>query len=621
MIKIKYPFTAIASCLLTLGAQSSLAQQSASSQAYSSTPICQSASCSSSIAVTEGVSCHIDSVQVWEEGFLVTFSVANTGNTFIDGWNTTLGINDNLVVNNSWGASIQNDINSINASGMDWNKNLAAGETITFGIQGEFSGDFETPTCTSDASPASTEKLSLKTVGWTVYAEGLGLSQATQTNIAFSEGDNGINYHKAWHTYNAPGTYKITLTVSDNAGTRTFSDLVTVSEKSDNQAPKAILREFLGNVYSGLSADYDEDSLSYTWIVGGEEIAPNARVSLPVYNCEDAFSTSSTPTSPAITPVIVTVSDGTLADTAQIFVTKPTTTQCLSDPLPMPIIDYKIDDMTVYLTASGRYVNKATWRIEGEDLGTQTNKMYVKHTFSEPGTYVVNLRAAVGMFSNDANEITITVPQENIAPIAAYTCEEVERTDSTALITTIHTVCSAEESYDSNQDKLSYVWTMGDGGVYTDAVIEHAYQIEGTYPIFLTVSDDIASDTVQFDHQARASNSQDDQVVDDDTQGEPHNIQCEYNVISEWSNGFTGEITLTNNSDTALDDWTVEWTFTGDNRTDNVWNANMSGENPYTATASSYNRVILPGKKVTLGFNGSKSGDIEIPILNSDYCH
>lgn len=53
----------------------------------------------------------------------------------------------------------------------------------------------------------------------------------------------------------------------------------------------------------------------------------------------------------------------------------------------------------------------------------------------------------------------------------------------------------ASQSFDPNNDPLSYVWNFGDGTTGTGISVSHIYTVQGTYTATLTVSDGEASDT------------------------------------------------------------------------------------------------------------------------------
>ena len=83
----------------------------------------------------------------------------------------------------------------------------------------------------------------------------------------------------------------------------------------------------------------------------------------------------------------------------------------------------------------------------------------------------------------------------------------------------------------------------------------------------------------------------------------------EYVTVTDWGSGFTGEITLTNNGNTAWDGWTVE--FEWDHQITQVWSASLTATtgDRYTIRNAGWNGSVAPGQTVSFGFNGT-SGNV-----------
>lgn len=95
---------------------------------------------------------------------------------------------------------------------------------------------------------------------------------------------------------------------------------------------------------------------------------------------------------------------------------------------------------------------------------------------------------------------------------------------------------------------------------------------------------------------------------------------CTYQVDNEWSNGFVASITVKNDTGAAVNNWSVNWQY-ANNRITNSWNANLSGNNPYTATNVSWNGNIAAGQSISFGFQGTKTGNsAERPQINGTLC-
>jgi aryl-phospho-beta-D-glucosidase BglC (GH1 family) len=99
-----------------------------------------------------------------------------------------------------------------------------------------------------------------------------------------------------------------------------------------------------------------------------------------------------------------------------------------------------------------------------------------------------------------------------------------------------------------------------------------------------------------------------------------HAAVCSYTLNNEWNTGFQGTVSITNNGTTAINGWTVGWSYTN-NRITGSWNANLSGNNPYSASALNWNSSIQPGQSVSFGVQGDKHGSTaEIPAITGSVC-
>ncbi|GAA3738748.1 cellulose 1,4-beta-cellobiosidase [Spinactinospora alkalitolerans] len=99
--------------------------------------------------------------------------------------------------------------------------------------------------------------------------------------------------------------------------------------------------------------------------------------------------------------------------------------------------------------------------------------------------------------------------------------------------------------------------------------------------------------------------------------------EVEYTVVNEWSTGFTAGVTVTNLGD-ALDGWTLEWDFAGDQQVGNGWNGSYSQSGQHvTVEDAGYNGTLGTEASVEIGFNGTYSGSNSVPssfTLNGVEC-
>ncbi|MEI8633745.1 cellulose-binding domain-containing protein [Vibrio sp. PP-XX7] len=88
---------------------------------------------------------------------------------------------------------------------------------------------------------------------------------------------------------------------------------------------------------------------------------------------------------------------------------------------------------------------------------------------------------------------------------------------------------------------------------------------------------------------------------------------CTYEVQSDWGSGFIAEVTVTNDTSSAVSAWNLGWEYSGSARIANLWSATLSGTNPYTITNAGHNGSLQPGQSASFGFQAT--GASEVPTL------
>jgi cellulase/cellobiase CelA1 len=90
--------------------------------------------------------------------------------------------------------------------------------------------------------------------------------------------------------------------------------------------------------------------------------------------------------------------------------------------------------------------------------------------------------------------------------------------------------------------------------------------------------------------------------------------QVTYTTQSQWTGGFVASVTIANSGSSAINGWTLAFTFPGDQKITDAWNgvASQSGEN-VTIANESYNATIPAGGSTSLGFQGTWSASDAAP--------
>lgn len=94
-------------------------------------------------------------------------------------------------------------------------------------------------------------------------------------------------------------------------------------------------------------------------------------------------------------------------------------------------------------------------------------------------------------------------------------------------------------------------------------------------------------------------------------------------MTSQWQNGFNGEVTISVTG-AAVNGWTLAFSFAGDQRVTNAWNARVTQNGrQVTAADGGWNGAISPGGSASFGFGASYSGTNTAPAaftLNNTQC-
>jgi endoglucanase len=90
-----------------------------------------------------------------------------------------------------------------------------------------------------------------------------------------------------------------------------------------------------------------------------------------------------------------------------------------------------------------------------------------------------------------------------------------------------------------------------------------------------------------------------------------------FSISSDWGTGFTGNLTVTNSSSSAINGWTIE--FDAPFQITQIWNAEIVSQqgSRYRIRNLAWNQQIAPNSSISFGFNGSKASGITPQITNS----
>lgn len=111
--------------------------------------------------------------------------------------------------------------------------------------------------------------------------------------------------------------------------------------------------------------------------------------------------------------------------------------------------------------------------------------------------------------------------------------------------------------------------------------------------------------SAKADNQVQIPSSYNMPINESITKQEDYSIDFEIN--SDWKDGYTANITIKNQSNNTIEDWVLEFDF--DSEIQNIWNGVIQSHEGthYIIKNASYNQNIEAGNTISFGFNGVRT--------------
>ncbi|PRY38748.1 cellulase family glycosylhydrolase [Umezawaea tangerina] len=97
-----------------------------------------------------------------------------------------------------------------------------------------------------------------------------------------------------------------------------------------------------------------------------------------------------------------------------------------------------------------------------------------------------------------------------------------------------------------------------------------------------------------------------------------------YKIASQWQGGFGADVTIRNTGTTAVNGWTLRWSFANGQTVTQMWGATPTQSGAQVSAVNApYTATIPAGGSVGIGFNGSWTGTNAVPTaftLNGASC-
>ncbi len=303
----------------------------------------------------------------------------------------------------------------------------------------------------------------------------------TITSYAWNFGDGGTGSGVSrYHQFAAPGTYTVSLTVTDDDGA-TDTEIHTIQVGSINQSPVAAFNFSPTNPLVGswvqfngsASSDPDGTITSYAWNFGdggtGSGVSRYHQFAAP-----GTYTVSLT----------VTDDDGatdTEIHTIQVGSINQSPVAAFTTPPSPGVSEWVRFDGSASYDPDGS-ISTYAWNFGDGGTGSGVTPY---HRFAAPGTYTVTLTVTDDDGATDTEIHTVQVGPVSQAPVAAFTYAPL----SPGIGDTI--VLNATSSYDPDGVIVSYSWDLDANGTTdtTGQIVSFSYYSVGPHTVRLTVVD------------------------------------------------------------------------------------------------------------------------------------
>jgi len=140
----------------------------------------------------------------------------------------------------------------------------------------------------------------------------------------------------------------------------------------------------------------------------------------------------------------------------------------------------------------------------------------------------------------------------------------------------------------------------------------------GSGGVIAVCSGAVSSSSSSSSSAVSSSSSAYSSAVSSSSSSEPTttgDVTCEVSHMNQWGAGYQLDVTITNNSGTAISGWTLELDFGTAANITNSWNATVT-ESPNTVTASNigWNGNLGAGQSTSFGMQGASNGSLDTPV-------
>lgn len=269
------------------------------------------------------------------------------------------------------------------------------------------------------------------------------------------------------HVFLRTGSYTVTLTARNDAGTSRAVAIVEVS--APTLPPTAVIGTLpaiieVGDVVELASLSTNgPDTEEWSF---GDGATASGRVVTHRWTEVGSYLLTLTASSVA--------GSDSVTETVQVVAELPPPVARIGDFDPSPWVN----EITLFIDAS---IDATTWHWDFGD-GSSSTSVNPLHTFTTPGQKIVTLTVSN---RNGTNSTTVVV-EPRLEPVARFET-------SASAVRTGETV----EFFDRSDNAVSWAWTFGDGATSSAQNPLHTYNATGSWPVTLTIQNG-AGDSSSF---------------------------------------------------------------------------------------------------------------------------
>ena len=293
------------------------------------------------------------------------------------------------------------------------------------------------------------------------------------------------------HTYDIPGLYFVTLTVTDFYGNEGYdtvvitvnepeaptAEITTVPDPPTGVAPFTVYFDAYESA-ADPECEFGCEIVSYGWDFGDETTGTGVATN-HTYDIPGLY---------IVTLKITDLNGKEGYDTVTITVNEPEAPTAEINTVPYPPTG--VAPFTVYFDA---YDSESETEIisYGWDFGDETivTGVATNHTYDNPGLYIVTL-TVTDFYGNEGYDTVVITVNEAEAPTAEINTVPDPPTGSAPFTVYFDAYESAADpECEFGCEIGSYVWDFGDGSSGIGITTNHTYSNIGTYTAILTVTD------------------------------------------------------------------------------------------------------------------------------------